>query len=408
MLCAKYAPFGLIPLPIPILFPDVQIPIDKIPAQKGTDLAYIQEMARMVGYVFYIEPGPAPGTNIAYFGPEIKVGVPQPALNVDMDALTNVEDLSFSFDPTKGVLPIVFIQNQLTRAPIPIPIPDLNPLQPPLAALPAPLASLKVLKDTAKLNPMQAISRGLAEAAKSQDAVSGSRQPRRAALRPPAEGARAGRRARRGHRLRRALLRAERDQHLEARRAQAELQPDAQRAGVDHTEGAGMSEKFYGKYRGLVLNNIDPMQLNRLLVQVPDVAGLLPTTWAMPCVPVAGIQNGMVALPMIGSGVWVEFEQGDPDYPIWVGCFWGSAAEVPALARATPPGVPAITMQTPLQNGLTISDLPGPTGGIMLKSATGATLIVNDTGIYIQNGKGASIVMTGPTVTVNAGALTIV
>lgn len=174
LLCAKYAPFGVIPLPIPILFPDVQIPIDKIPAQKGTDLAYIQELARMVGYVFYVEPGPAVGTNIAYFGPEIKVGVPQPALNVDMDALTNVESLSFSFDPTKGVLPIVFIQNQLTRVPIPIPIPNLNPLQPPLGAIPTPIANLKILKDTAKLNPMQAISRGLAEAAKSQDAVSGS------------------------------------------------------------------------------------------------------------------------------------------------------------------------------------------------------------------------------------------
>ena len=169
-----------------------------------------------------------------------------------------------------------------------------------------------------------------------------------------------------------------------------------------------MSEKYLGKYRGLVLNNIDPMQMNRLQVQVPDVGGLIPLTWAMPCVPVAGLQNGMVALPMIGSGVWIEFEQGNSDYPIWVGCFWGSAAEVPALARATPPGVQAITFQTPLQNGLTISDLPGPTGGIMLKSATGATLIVNDTGIYIQNGKGASIVMTGPTVTVYAGALTIV
>lgn len=168
-----------------------------------------------------------------------------------------------------------------------------------------------------------------------------------------------------------------------------------------------MSEKYFGKYRGMVLNNVDPMQIARLQVQVPDVAGLLPATWAMPCVPVAGIQNGMVALPMIGSGVWIEFEQGNPDYPIWVGCFWGSAAEVPALARATPPGMAAITLQTPLQNGLTISDLPGPTGGIMLKSATGATLIVNDTGITIQNGKGAAIVMTGPTVTVNAGALTV-
>ena len=116
----------------------------------------------------------------------------------------------------------------------------------------------------------------------------------------------------------------------------------------------------------------------------------------------------MMALPVIGSGVWVEFEQGNPDHPIWVGCFWGSAAEVPALALATPPGVPAITFQTPLQNGLTVSDLPGPTGGIMLKSATGATLIVNDTGIYIQNGKGAMITLVGPTVTINNGALTVV
>lgn len=172
LLCAKYAAFGIIPLPIPILFPDVPIPIDKIPAQQGTDLQYIRQLADDVGYVFYIEPGPAPGTNIAYFGPEIKLGVPQPALNVDMDALTNVESLNFSFDPTKGVLPIVFIQNQLTRVPIPIPIPNLNPLQPPLGVLPTPITNLKILKDTAKLNPMQAILRGLSEAKKSQDSVS--------------------------------------------------------------------------------------------------------------------------------------------------------------------------------------------------------------------------------------------
>jgi hypothetical protein len=174
LICAKYAAFGIVPLPIPVLFPDVPIPIERIPAQKGTDLAYVRELADLVGYVFYIEPGPVPGTNVGYFGPEIKVGVPQPALNVDMDALTNVESLSFSFDPTKGVLPVVFIQNQLTRVPIPIPIPNLNPLQPPLGALPTPLSNIKLLKDTAKLNPMQAISRGLAEAKKSQDAVSGS------------------------------------------------------------------------------------------------------------------------------------------------------------------------------------------------------------------------------------------
>lgn len=169
-----------------------------------------------------------------------------------------------------------------------------------------------------------------------------------------------------------------------------------------------MSEKYFGKYRGVVLNNVDPMQQGRLQVQVPDVAGLVPASWAMPCVPLAGLQSGMVALPVIGSGVWIEFEQGNPDHPIWVGCFWGSAAEIPALARATPPGMAAITLQTPLQNGLTISDLPGPSGGIMLKSAGGATLIVNDTGIYIQNGRGAAITLVGPTVDINAGGLTVV
>jgi len=174
LICAKYAAFGIIPLPIPALFPDVPIPIDKIPAQQGTDLAYIRQLAEEVGHVFYIEPGEAPMTNIAYFGPEIKIGPPQPALNVDMDAHTNVEALNFSFDPTRGVLPIVFIQNQMTRVPIPIPIPNLNPLQPPLGVLPTPIANIKVMKDTAKMNPMQAISKGLNEAKKSQDSVSGS------------------------------------------------------------------------------------------------------------------------------------------------------------------------------------------------------------------------------------------
>ncbi len=174
LICAKYAAFGIIPLPIPALFPDVPISVEKIPAQQGTDLAYVRQLAEEVGHVFYIEPGEVPLTNIAYFGPEIKVGPPQPALNIDMDAHTNVESLNFSFDPTKGVLPVVFIQNQMTRVPIPIPIPNLNPLQPPLGALPTPIANIKMMKDTAKMNPMQAISKGLNEAKKSQDAVSGS------------------------------------------------------------------------------------------------------------------------------------------------------------------------------------------------------------------------------------------
>jgi uncharacterized protein involved in type VI secretion and phage assembly len=170
----------------------------------------------------------------------------------------------------------------------------------------------------------------------------------------------------------------------------------------------GQGQAHYGKYRATVVNNVDPLQIGRIQVIVPDVSNVMLSSWAMPCVPVAGIQMGVYTVPPIGSGVWVEFERGDPDYPIWVGCYWGSAGEVPALARTVPPAVPGITLQTTLQNGLTVNDVPGPTGGIMLKSATGATIIVNDTGIYIQNGKGASITMVGPSVTINNGALAIV
>ena len=168
-----------------------------------------------------------------------------------------------------------------------------------------------------------------------------------------------------------------------------------------------MNQKFYGKYRGTVLQNVDPQQMGRIQVMVPDVSGLLPSSWAMPCVPIAGKLSGVYVVPQIGAGVWIEFEQGDPDYPIWTGGYWGIAAEVPTLALAGNPASPSLVLQSGLQNSLSISDLPGPTGGIMLKSTTGATIIVNDTGIYIQNGKGASIVMTGPTVTVNAGALVV-
>jgi uncharacterized protein involved in type VI secretion and phage assembly len=168
------------------------------------------------------------------------------------------------------------------------------------------------------------------------------------------------------------------------------------------------AKQFWGKYRGTVVNNIDPEMTGRIQAIVPAVSNVVLTSWALPCLPVAGIQTGMFAVPIIGSKVWIEFENGDPDYPIWTGCFYGSAAEVPALARLTPPAVPGIAFQTPLQNGISINDVPGPTGGIMIKSGTGATLIVNDTGIYIQNGKGASIIMVGPSVTVNNGALSVI
>ena len=165
---------------------------------------------------------------------------------------------------------------------------------------------------------------------------------------------------------------------------------------------------FFGKYRGTVINNIDPMQIGRIQAMVPDVAGLIPGSWAMPCVPVAGINMGIFTMPSIGAGVWIEFERGDPDYPIWVGGFWGSAAETPLLSHTVPPGLAGITLQTTLKNGIVISDTPGPTGGILIQTTTGAMVSVSDVGIIISNGKGAVINMTGPTTDVNLGALTVI
>ena len=167
-------------------------------------------------------------------------------------------------------------------------------------------------------------------------------------------------------------------------------------------------KKFFGKYRGIVIDNIDPLQTGRLMVNVPDVPNMPASAWAMPCLPFAGIQNGFYAVPEIGSAVWIEFEQGNPDYPIWVGCFWGSAADVPALALAGAPGRQQIVIQTVSQNTLLISDAPGPSGGILLKSSTGALISVSDTGITISNGQGATIQMNGPAVTINEGALEVI
>lgn len=165
--------------------------------------------------------------------------------------------------------------------------------------------------------------------------------------------------------------------------------------------------RYYGKYRGTVINNVDPEQRGRILVMVPDVLGTVPSTWAEPCVPLAGVQSGVYLVPTTGAGVWVEFEQGDPDYPIWSGGRWGPSAEIPSIALAGVPVSPNMVLQTSGQNSIVISDLPGPTGGIMLKSTTGASITVNDTGIYIQNGRGASITLVGPTIDFNNGALNI-
>jgi hypothetical protein len=177
VLLAKYAVLGVIPLVIPSVLLDVPIPTGSIPGQRGTDLAYIKSLADKVGYVFYIDPGPVPGANVAYWGPKIKVGVPQPALNVDMDAYTNVESLTFRFDSQQNKIPTVFIYNELTKVVVPIPIPPITPLNPPLGLippLPTSLADLQpVSDDLSKRTVPQAIMIGLAKAAQWADAVTG-------------------------------------------------------------------------------------------------------------------------------------------------------------------------------------------------------------------------------------------
>jgi hypothetical protein len=173
---AKYALFGLIPVVVPTLFPDLPLPTKEIPFEKGTDLAYLNQLAKENGYVFYVSAGPVPGTNIAYWGPEVRIGVPQPALNINMDAHTNVESLSFSFDGSSREQLVVIIQEPITKLPIPIPIPDISLLSPPLALRQAPALKIKFLDEAAKLNPIQAIARGLGKVSESADAVSGSGQ----------------------------------------------------------------------------------------------------------------------------------------------------------------------------------------------------------------------------------------
>jgi len=184
------------------------------------------------------------------------------------------------------------------------------------------------------------------------------------------------------------------------------------------TEGG----QYLGKYRGTVLQNIDPERRGRLQLVVPDVLSLIPSTWAEPCVPLAGPTGppmGVYMVPPIGAGVWVEFEHGDPNKPIWVGCRWGAQSDIPLAAQAGNPVDPSIVIQSLLQQSIIISDLPPsvpppvmppipPTGGIILRSTTGASIVVNDAGVFISNGKGAAINMVGPTITINNGALVVI
>ena len=170
---AKYAAFGFIPEVIPAVVEDVPVPIEQTPAQKQTDLGYVQQLAREAGYVFYISPGPLPGMNQAYWGPQIRVGVPQPSLNVNLDAWTNVESLQFRYQPQNSVTPVVYIQDATSQTTIPIPIPSVTPFNPPLGLVVPTPQKFEQLTDTAKLSPGLALMRGMARSVETADVVSG-------------------------------------------------------------------------------------------------------------------------------------------------------------------------------------------------------------------------------------------
>ena len=174
LMLLKYAALGIVPLVIPSILIDVPIPTSRIPFQQSTDLKYIQELADDVGYVFYVEPGPVPGVNIAYWGPQIKVGVPQPALNINMDAHTNVDSLSFSFDNNLNAIPTVFYYDEITKVPLVIPIPPITPLNPPLGLIPPIPTRLEPVSDElSKFSLPKGIMIGVAQAAKWAEAVTG-------------------------------------------------------------------------------------------------------------------------------------------------------------------------------------------------------------------------------------------
>lgn len=159
--------------------------------------------------------------------------------------------------------------------------------------------------------------------------------------------------------------------------------------------------RYFGKYRGTVLNNQDPQHRGRIQVSVPDIYGREEPPWALPCLPYVGEQVGLFLIPPAKAWVWVEFEQGDPDYPIWSGGFWGAAKEVPAKE-----GNPALKVLTTAKATIAIDD-EAPSITIELRTAPALTITLNSDGITLNNGQGASIKLAGMTVSVNEGALEV-
>jgi uncharacterized protein involved in type VI secretion and phage assembly len=162
----------------------------------------------------------------------------------------------------------------------------------------------------------------------------------------------------------------------------------------------GGGPPYLGKFRGVVTNNRDPLQLGRVRARVPDVFGDKESGWALPAAPYAGKGVGFFMIPPVDASVWMEFEHGDPDYPIWTGCFWGSG-EVPAS-----PANAEIKMIKTEAATITLNDTAG-SNSVLIETTAGMKVEIKGTGIEINNGQGANIKLNGPTVSVNENALAV-
>ncbi|MCF3131466.1 phage baseplate assembly protein V [Streptomyces olivochromogenes] len=173
---------------------------------------------------------------------------------------------------------------------------------------------------------------------------------------------------------------------------------------------AAPSNRYLGKFRGRVVSNDDPLRIGRITVEVPDVLGDEPSTWALPCLPFTGPQAGQFVVPPPGAGVWVEFEQGDPSFPVWTGCWYGDADELPPDARrelqANAASKPVV-VQTPGAHKIVLNDTAGAEQGILLQAQGGAYIRITKEAVVIATGAGAEIVLRGREVTINEGQLTV-
>jgi hypothetical protein len=170
----KYALYGIIPAPVPAVIFSLQTPIEQIPIQSGTDLNYINALASEAGYSFYLIPGPAPGVSTAYWGPEVRAGLMQPALTVDTDSASDVESLSFSFDGLSRTQYAIDVVEPITKVGISVPIPNVSLLRPPLALRPAATLKREPLPNQSGRKISDILLRGLSKTAQGSDAVTGS------------------------------------------------------------------------------------------------------------------------------------------------------------------------------------------------------------------------------------------